>query len=100
MIGGLRVKNDTTARRIDTGQRPRREAVVTQTPSPSTRGWIDRVLADLATGGSRLTGPRRHILDHVLGYTAPFTAEELIADLQAAGSRVGRATVYRTLELL
>lgn len=47
-----------------------------------------------------MTGPRRTILDQILRYTAPFTAEELLADLQKADGQVGRATVYRTLELL
>lgn len=62
--------------------------------------WTDQVLTDLAAEGHRLTGPRRQILDYLLRYSAPFTAEELIADLHGAGIQVGRATVYRTLELL
>lgn len=63
-------------------------------------GWTERVVEHLADEGHRLTGPRRAILDYLLRYTVPFTAEELIADLQKAGVHVGRATVYRTLELL
>lgn len=63
-------------------------------------GWTERVVENLADEGHRLTGPRRTLLEHILQYTAPFTAEELIADLQKAGVQVGRATVYRTLELL
>ncbi|MDP9311889.1 MAG: transcriptional repressor [Chloroflexota bacterium] len=63
-------------------------------------GWTERVVAHLADEGHRLTGPRRAILDYILRYSVPFTSEELIADLQKAGVHVGRATVYRTLELL
>ena len=66
----------------------------------STMQWSERVLEDLAMQGSRLTGPRRQILDHVLRYAVPFTAEELITDLQRSNLQVGRATVYRTLDLL
>jgi Fur family ferric uptake transcriptional regulator len=62
--------------------------------------WSEQVLTELSAEGHRLTGPRRQILDYILRYTAPFTAEELLADLQQAGIQVGRATVYRTLELL
>ena len=63
-------------------------------------GWTERVVSNLADEGHRLTGPRRAILEHVLRYNAPFTAEELIADLQREHAQIGRATVYRTLELL
>lgn len=63
-------------------------------------GWTDRVVQHLGEQGHRMTGPRRQILERILGYTIPFTAEELVAELQATGVHVGRATVYRTLELL
>ncbi len=63
-------------------------------------GWTERVVEHLADEGHRLTGPRRAILDYILRYSVPFTSEELIADLQKADVHVGRATVYRTLELL
>jgi Fur family ferric uptake transcriptional regulator len=63
-------------------------------------GWTERVVEHLADEGHRLTGPRRAILEHILRYRVPFTAEELVADLQKAQIQAGRATVYRTLELL
>lgn len=66
----------------------------------SVVGWTERVVEHLADEGHRLTGPRRAILEHILRYSAPFTAEELLTDLQKSQVRVGRATVYRTLELL
>lgn len=62
--------------------------------------WSEQVLTDLSSEGHRLTGPRRQILDYILRYSAPFTAEELLAALHEAKVQVGRATVYRTLELL
>lgn len=63
-------------------------------------GWAEQVVEHLAREGHRVTGPRRGILQQILRYTAPFTAEELLNDLHVANVPVGRATVYRTLELL
>lgn len=63
-------------------------------------GWTERVVTNLADEGHRLTGPRRAILDYILRNNVPFTAEELIAELQRDDAQIGRATVYRTLELL
>lgn len=65
-----------------------------------TVGWTERVVEHLAEQGHRLTGPRRTIVEHIMRYSTPFTAEELVADLQRDDVQVGRATVYRTLELL
>lgn len=62
--------------------------------------WTERVVENLSGEGHRLTGPRRAILEYILRYSVPFTAEELLADLQKEQIHVGRATVYRTLELL
>ncbi|MEX2446603.1 MAG: Fur family transcriptional regulator [Dehalococcoidia bacterium] len=50
----------------------------------------------LTRGGYRLTGPRRVLLDVMLGMGDHFSADELVA----AAPRVGRATVFRTLRLL
>lgn len=63
-------------------------------------GWAERVVEHLADEGHRVTEPRRVLVQRILRYTAPFTAEELLADLQGADVLIGRATVYRTLELL
>jgi Fur family ferric uptake transcriptional regulator len=62
--------------------------------------WVERVTEYLSKKGHRLTDPRRAILEQILRYKLPFTAEELLADMQKADLPVGRATVYRTLELL
>lgn len=50
----------------------------------------------LAEHGYRLTEPRRQIIEAVLRRTRPFTAEQLVDEMPA----IGRATIYRTLEIL
>src|SRR4051812_20254655 len=50
--------------------------------------------------GEKLTEPRRILVRHIFDSHKHFDADELVADLQAAGRRVSRATVYRTLRLL
>jgi Fur family ferric uptake transcriptional regulator len=50
--------------------------------------------------GEKLTSPRRTLVRQIFSAHKHFDADELVADLQAAGQRVSRATVYRTLRLL
>lgn len=59
-------------------------------------GWSDDALAALSQQGLRMTGPRRTIVEHIGRLGEPFTAEQLVAGL--AG--IGRATIYRTLDVL
>ena len=47
-----------------------------------------------------MTSARRDIVMMLLGAQKHVTADELYAKLQAAGSSVGRMTVFRTLDLL
>jgi Fur family transcriptional regulator, ferric uptake regulator len=56
----------------------------------------------LSAHGYRLTAPRSAIVDAVLRHTRPFSAEQLVSELAAApeGPKIGRATIYRTLEVL
>jgi len=59
----------------------------------------------LTQHGYRLTAPRAAIIDAMLRHTRPFTAEQLVAELRdgtrgVSGETIGRATVYRTLEIL
>jgi Fe2+ or Zn2+ uptake regulation protein len=54
----------------------------------------------LAKHGYRLTAPRRAVLAAVLRRNRPFTAEQLVAELKNDQPGLGRATVYRTLEIL
>lgn len=66
---------------------------------PISREAIESVLS---LHGYRLTAPRAAIVDALLRHTRPFTAEQLVAELteDRAGRAIGRATVYRTLEIL
>jgi Fe2+ or Zn2+ uptake regulation protein len=68
-------------------------------PMPISRDEIERVLAH---HGYRLTIPRRSVIETLLKYERPFTAEQLVADVRDLGVKqvIGRATVYRTLEIL
>lgn len=65
-------------------------------PIANERPSIDHVLTVLDSHGYRLTAPRRAVVAAVLGRTRPFSAEHLVDELPA----IGRATVYRTLEIL
>ena len=65
---------------------------------PSTTE-VEELLARLAARGHRMTGPRRQIVT-ALARRGSTTAQELYESLRADGSGIGRATVFRTLELL
>ena len=58
------------------------------------------VAAVLTEHGYRITAPRRAVLTAVLGRSRPFTAEQIVAEVKQSAPEVGRATVYRTLEIL
>jgi Fur family ferric uptake transcriptional regulator len=64
----------------------------------TTRREIGRWEAALTTRGYRVTAPRRRILEAVRAQPASFTAEQLADELRVEG--IGRATVFRVLELL
>ena len=61
---------------------------------------LDDVATLLARHGYRATLPRRAVVAAVLQQTRPFTAEQLVTQLKVTAPDVGRATVYRTLEIL
>lgn len=50
--------------------------------------------------GYRLTSPRLAVVEAVLQHDRPFTAEQLVTELGNGKESIGRATVYRTLEVL
>ena len=58
----------------------------------------------LSQHGYRLTAPRARIVEQALLHDRPFTAEQLVTELKdhpdGRASAIGRATVYRTLEIL
>lgn len=71
------------------------------TPQPITASHIRTILSQ---HGYRLTTPRQRIVEQALLHTRPFTAEQLVAELrdheEQDAANIGRATVYRTLEIL
>ncbi len=60
----------------------------------------DAVVEILSQHGYRMTGPRKAVVTTVLRRSRPFTAEQIVADLRRTDPGLGRATVYRTLEIL
>lgn len=58
--------------------------------------WDSDVLRALSDGGFRMTAPRRMIVHAIAARAEPFTAEQLVTELP----EVGRATIYRTLDVL
>ena len=61
---------------------------------------VTSILDRLDSEGYRLTGPRREVLEEVVSRSAPFTSAELLEAMQTRAPSVGRATVFRTLDLL
>ncbi len=60
----------------------------------------ERTLQILQEAGYRVTGPRRAVVDAIQETDRSFTADELLQRLTENASGVGRATVFRTLDLL
>ena len=58
------------------------------------------VQAALDDAGYRRTGARRSITDLIAARNGPFTAADLVADARTKRLGVGRATVFRTLDVL
>ena len=56
-------------------------------------------IAALEAAGYRITGPRRAVSELTTGRTGTFSAAELEVDARARRLRVGRATIFRALEL-
>jgi Fur family transcriptional regulator, ferric uptake regulator len=60
----------------------------------------EEVLARLSAGGHSLTAQRRALIGLILARDRRFSADEILGEVQASGHTIGRATVFRTLELL
>jgi Fur family ferric uptake transcriptional regulator len=54
----------------------------------------------LEDAGYRSTDARRAIADLIAARTAHFTAADLVSDARQRRFRIGRATIFRTLDLL
>lgn len=61
---------------------------------------IDVILERLDQRGHHLTGPRRMVLTEIISRTTPFTSAELLDEVQRKVPTIGRATVFRTLDLV
>lgn len=59
----------------------------------------DTLVATLDRAGHRLTEPRRAVAELVAARQGHFTAADLVADARARRLGIGRATVFRALEL-
>jgi Fe2+ or Zn2+ uptake regulation protein len=57
-------------------------------------------LAALGRAGYRLTGPRRTVADLIAARAGHFTAADLVDDAAARRLDIGRATIFRTLDVL
>ncbi len=64
----------------------------------TSRG-ANRLVASLDAAGHRLTGPRLAVAELVAAREGHFTAAELLVDADRAQPGIGRATVFRTLDL-
>jgi Fur family ferric uptake transcriptional regulator len=60
----------------------------------------DVVQTALDDAGYRLTGARRSIAALIAAREGHFTAADLVADARAHRLRIGRATIFRTLDVL
>jgi Fur family transcriptional regulator, ferric uptake regulator len=53
----------------------------------------------LERNGQRLTKPRRRVAQMLFGRSGTFTAAQLLDDAERNGAPIGRATVFRALDL-
>ena len=58
------------------------------------------LLATFEASGVRVTGPRRAVAELVAERSGHFTAADLVAEARARRTPIGRATIFRSLELL
>jgi Fur family ferric uptake transcriptional regulator len=61
---------------------------------------INPIVRALDEAGYRMTGPRRVLADLVIDLDGHFTASELAMAADQRGLAVGRATIFRALELM
>lgn len=61
---------------------------------------VPQVLQSLQQAGYKVTSARRAVVEAVLGRERHFTGGDIVAEVAGADRSVGRATVFRTLEVL
>ncbi len=59
-----------------------------------------QLLKTLRRAGYKVTPARRRVIEAVLGRDRHFTGADLVAEVDRADRSVGRATVFRTLDVL
>ena len=62
--------------------------------------WTDRVHAELYRAGLKRGGARERVIDLLAGQACALSAVEIEGALKAGGRPTGRASIYRTLEVL
>lgn len=72
----------------------------TSTSAPTARADEADLARALERAGARLTEPRRRVLREIARRTGHFTAADLLAGTAVEETAAGRATVFRTLELV
>jgi Fe2+ or Zn2+ uptake regulation protein len=72
-----------------------RGASVAPAPGSPASGLVEA----LTRAGCRLTGPRLTVARLIAGREGHFTAAELVADARRGHPGIGRATIFRALEL-
>jgi Fe2+ or Zn2+ uptake regulation protein len=60
---------------------------------------VQPFVATLARAGHRVTTPRRTMAELIVRREGHFTAADLLGDAEARRLRIGRATIFRALEL-
>lgn len=66
----------------------------------ASEDWREHALATLAGAGYRRGGARTAVVELLGGQRCALTAQEIDERLRASGRAVGRASVYRILEML
>jgi Fur family transcriptional regulator, ferric uptake regulator len=61
---------------------------------------VSDTLQQLKQTGLRVTDPRVEVVEEIHARGGMFTGEQLYEDLRGRGSGVGRATVFRTIDVL
>ncbi len=61
---------------------------------------LEAILERLDQEGYHLTSPRRAVLSEIIGRTTPFTSADLLEQIERKAPTIGRATVFRTIDLL
>jgi Fur family transcriptional regulator, ferric uptake regulator len=68
--------------------------------APTVSPVVEKFREYLEIRGEKLTRPRRDLVEHIFDSHKHFDADELVRDLEDAGVKVSRASVYRTLPML